>query len=659
MGVLNICFEFSTETSGFFDYSDYKSVYESFYKPLGQFLYAHEEFKFTFYFSGSQLEFFKQKNPEFLEILKNLSNRKQIEILGGGYYHPVFPLLFPLDRTGQIELLSSTIRKIVGKRPRGVMLCASAWDPSLVTSFETCGVDFVQLDSSLIQKEKKLFLPLIISDRGKSLKVLSLHKEFVPEENETPEGFIQRLKKAVDKIVKNDEENPDADRVVVIPFNKATIKRLLNEKLVKEFLELLKTKYADSIKLELPYNCVKNSENFVQTYIHAGITEEIAKWSIEPYKQIEIKPNTSINVYDFMQTYKRSQALYNRMIFVSLLVNQCKGDKMRKKTAREYLWAAQTGDAYVYPTSGALLSSQERQKAFKKLTEAELLVRECEDFHESILNYDYNCDGLNEYLCRMEKFNVCINRRGGAIFELDVMKKSSNYADNMSRVMPLDKCNDNYEKGIFVDHLFEPEEYSRYIKGLPCKNGVFSNNVYKEVMFNSTKREICLETKSHFPSLDQAISIRKKYIINSNGIMVQYILKNLSPISIKAKFVVESNFAQLDFKKEVFDSYKIDVVNNGQIEEKTSQSLEFMKNVDAFQLTDLDNNVVFTFEPNEMANLVSYPITLMRSKIDASGLQPAGRTLSLSLAWDVDLACNMEMEKTINLTIISSKRKKA
>jgi len=140
--------------------------------------------------------------------------------------------------------------------------------------------------------------------------------------------------------------------------------------------------------------------------------------------------------------------------------------------------------------------------------------------------------------------------------------------------------------------------------------------------------------------------------------MVQYILKNTSPIALKAKFVVESNFAQTCFNIDSFNSYKIDVVNNSQIEEKTPAGLEFMKNVDAFQLTDTDNNIVFTFEPNEMANLVSYPIVFNRRKKDSDELEPASRTLSLSLAWDVDLAHGMEMEKTINLTITSYKKRK-
>ena len=331
-----------------------------------------------------------------------------------------------------------------------------------------------------------------------------------------------------------------------------------------------------------------------------------------------------------MQTYKRSQALYNRMIFVSLLVNQCHGDKMRKKTAREYLWAAQCGDAYVCKASGILVNSQERQNAYRKLTDAEKLVRECEEFKESISSFDYNCDGFKEYVCSMDKYNACINLKGGSIFELDVMKDSGNYADNMSRVMPMDKCNDNYDKGLFVDHLFEKDQYENYINGRPCKNGVFSGNVYKEVSFSSTKHEILLETNSKFPDLNQTINLKKKYIVTTNGIMVQYIIKNTSPIALKAKFVVESNFAQTCFNKDSFSSYKIEVVNDNQVENKTPDNLEFMRNVDAFQIVDSDNNVVFTFEPNETANLVTYPIVFMRKKTDSTDLELRSYIIYLS-----------------------------
>ena len=657
MAILNLNLEFYSGSTNFNSVSEYKMIYDNYYKPLVSFLYANPDFSFSFYFSGPEFEYIKKKNPEFLEILKKLVDRKQVELIGGGFYNPVFPLLFPMDRSGQVDLLSTAIRKATGKRPRGVCLCASAWDPSLVTSFETCGMEYVELDSSLISKDKNLFLPIVMADRGKSIKILPVHNDFIPNENEEPSDLLLRIKKAVEKVSKNDTLNPDADRCATVILHKDQIEPLLKNKWLEKFLNEIKENYSDSIKLNLPAVSVKNSTAFIQSYIHAGISADIAKWAKLPFQECEVK-DSSVNIYDFMQTYKRSQALYNRMIFVSLLVNQCHGDKMRKKTAREYLWAAQCGDAYVCKASGILVNSQERQNAYRKLTDAEKLVRECEEFKESISSFDYNCDGFKEYVCRMDKYNACINLKGGSIFELDVMKDSGNYADNMSRVMPMDKCNDNYDKGLFVDHLFEKDQYENYINGRPCKNGVFSGNVYKEVSFSSTKHEILLETNSKFPDLNQTINLKKKYIVTTNGIMVQYIIKNTSPIALKAKFVVESNFAQTCFNKDSFSSYKIEVVNDNQVENKTPDNLEFMRNVDAFQIVDPDNNVVFTFEPNETANLVTYPIVFMRKKTDSTDLEPAGRTLSISLAWDVDLAAGMEMEKTINLAIVPGKKRK-
>src|SRR5574344_174336 len=158
MKSLCVCFGLEALPAGMTP-PDIEQDYLDVYKPAVQFLYSHPSFCMEFSFTGPQFRFYRKNHPEFIEILEQLINRKQIEILGGGFYNPVFPLLFPMDRSGQVDLLSTVIRKSIGKRPRGVCLCASAWDPSLVTSFETCGIEYVELDSSLILKEKNLGLP--------------------------------------------------------------------------------------------------------------------------------------------------------------------------------------------------------------------------------------------------------------------------------------------------------------------------------------------------------------------------------------------------------------------------------------------------------------------------------------------------------------------
>jgi hypothetical protein len=50
-------------------------------------------------------------------------------------------------------MLSAEIRGATGKRRRGIAVCGSCWDLSLVTSFSTCGMEYIVLDESLFQKE--------------------------------------------------------------------------------------------------------------------------------------------------------------------------------------------------------------------------------------------------------------------------------------------------------------------------------------------------------------------------------------------------------------------------------------------------------------------------------------------------------------------------
>ena len=104
MAILNLNLELYSGSTNFNSVSEYKMIYDNYYKPLVSFLYANPDFSFSFYFSGPEFEYIKKKNPEFLEILKKLVDRKQVELIGGGFYNPVFPLLFPMDRSGQVDL---------------------------------------------------------------------------------------------------------------------------------------------------------------------------------------------------------------------------------------------------------------------------------------------------------------------------------------------------------------------------------------------------------------------------------------------------------------------------------------------------------------------------------------------------------------------------
>lgn len=116
---------------------DIEKTYQNTYKKLLTFLYANPRFHFTFYFYGPYLEWLNKNHKEAVDILSELSNRKQVEFLTGAYYEPLLPLILPADRVGQIELLTTNLRKYFGKKPRGTFIPYSVWEPSLISSFKT------------------------------------------------------------------------------------------------------------------------------------------------------------------------------------------------------------------------------------------------------------------------------------------------------------------------------------------------------------------------------------------------------------------------------------------------------------------------------------------------------------------------------------------
>lgn len=663
MSQVHICYSLKSSRIGPEQKEIFEKDYDNVYKPAAKFLYSHPEFRMSFAFNGVQIDFLQKEYPEFIEILRELISRRQIEILGGGYYDPAFPLLFPMDRTGQIEFLTSTLRSVTGKRPRGITLCASIWDYSLVSCFYNCGMDYVLLDDSLIPDEKQKFVPLIMSDKGKTISILPLYQEFKPEIQDDPRDYLNLISK---KIAKSSKNAPK-------PL-KECVKGLDIQFTHEEFQSLLRSRYLEKLYREIsekrdffdfatPITLVKEAKLRIPVYIASGMSREVGQWGIEPYRAVKADRHYPVSIYDFFQIYPQSRALYDRMLYVSMLVNQSHGDKLRKTSAREKLWEAQNGDGFICTSKGAFVSATYRQQAYKKLTEAEKIARQCGEFKETFVSYDYTGDGLNEYICRMNKYFAVISLGGGAIRELDVLQNSGNFADNLNCVKEFEGYDDNYERGLFIDHIFSEDEFNAYIQNKPSGNGIFSKYIYSELDFSSQRKEVKLVAEAKFQNR-QKISLKKKYVCYSSGMMIQYILKNESNELLKAKFAVESSFAQTNFNAKDFNAFSLDIVSNGKRQEINTKTSSYelndsgkLSDVEGIWVTDTDNNITFVFEPNESCGMSFNPIVFKRPKYTTGELIPAGMTFANTMFWDIVLTPGMEMEKTINFSIFSQKKK--
>ncbi len=98
--------------------------------------------------------------------------RGQIELVGGGYYEPILPMIPDADKIAQLRKLADYLRQHFGRAPRGAWVAERVWEPTLPRPLAKAGVEYVVLDDTH-------FL-------AAGLQPWQLHGSFVTEEDGLP-----------------------------------------------------------------------------------------------------------------------------------------------------------------------------------------------------------------------------------------------------------------------------------------------------------------------------------------------------------------------------------------------------------------------------------------------------------------------------------------
>jgi hypothetical protein len=128
-----------------------------------------------------------------------------------------------------------------------------------------------------------------------------------------------------------------------------------------------------------------------------------------------------------------------------VLINQLRGDKSRKQSAHEELWKAQGSTLFCTTGKLGLHNNTLRNAVYSALLRAERLTRERGKFSPSLISFDFNMDGVGEWLFLDTRISCYVQSTGGGICELDYLPKVWNY---------LDSCQG---RTAFSDRLLPPE----------------------------------------------------------------------------------------------------------------------------------------------------------------------------------------------------------
>lgn len=408
----------------------FERAYQLCYYPYVRFLLDYPEINMTFHLSGSLLDYLDRKHPEFLKLLKVMVTRGQIELLGGGYYEPIFTAIPQRDLTAQMEMMSNYLRKRFNISPEGMWISERVWEPRLAKVISAAGMRYSVLDDMhLIRagiKKKEIQGYFLTSSKlaiFASDKVLRYKIPF-----RRPEGTIDYLRKT--PLSKG--ENPlfvygdDVEKFGEWP---GTHNWVYKRGWLKHFFNLLikNRDWLETVKLS---EYLKNNSPRGRLKIPAASYKEMMQWSDGSWM-------------NFLSKYPESNQMHKKMHYVSGKIARLgkrvkKKDEKRFAEAKKELYKGQCNCAYWHGVFGGLYLYHLRQAVYYHLIKAEKIADNLlsggrdGQLHTKWLGHDRN--KKDEMIMENKTFSLYLDPNdGGVIKELDYKPFSLNLINTLSR----------------------------------------------------------------------------------------------------------------------------------------------------------------------------------------------------------------------------------
>ncbi|MBD3288744.1 DUF1926 domain-containing protein [candidate division KSB1 bacterium] len=433
------------------------------YFPFLELLEKHPQIKMSLHYTGILLEWIQNHSPEFLDRLKNLIERRQIEMITGGYYEPILINLHDSDKIGQIDKLTEFIKKHLNDNATGMWLAERIWEPGLPSPLKKAGIDFTIIDDSHFKtaglEENDLYGYYVTENLGATMCVFPISEKlryYIPFQE--PQVTIDYLWHIADDsgsnlIVFAD----DGEKFGVWP---ETHKHCYEDKWLERFFNTIEQNL-DWIEIIHFSEALSQLEPKGIVYLPTASYREMMEWamppkSIQKYQQFEnkLKDHQLFEQYklfvrggfwrNFLAKYPESNNMHKKALRVNQKLDSLayglKKDE-RYKRAQDHLWAGQCNCPYWHGVFGGLYLNHIRNAIYKNLINAEVLIDDLKRTPEEIQNgwideeiFDFNCDGHPEIIIESQIYNIIFSPQfGGMMFELDYRPLAINLLDTMTR----------------------------------------------------------------------------------------------------------------------------------------------------------------------------------------------------------------------------------
>ncbi|MEW6684966.1 MAG: alpha-amylase/4-alpha-glucanotransferase domain-containing protein [Candidatus Edwardsbacteria bacterium] len=450
---------------GNFDYV-FEQAYQKAYLPFLKELERHPKVKVTFHYSGCLWEWLDRFHPDFFSPIQRLLEIGQIELIGGGFYEPILPVIPEIDRQGQIKMMNDFLKRKFDIRPKGFWLAERVWEPHLPFSIVKGGLEYTAVDDwhfkSVGLEEKNLFGYYLTEEEGETLKIFPISQKLrylVP---------FHRVEETIDFFRQWATEDGERAAILADDGEKfgiwpGTYEHCYQKGWLSSFFTVLEQN-SNWLEVLTFSEYAKRYSPLGRIYLPTTSYAEMGEWALPPaahqyYEELVLRLKDE-NAYErygpfvkggfwrnFLAKYPEANHLHKRMLQVSQrLASQTfarpiaslSDTPARDEKAKIELLRSQCNCAYWHGVFGGLYLPHLRSAIYQHLITAEKILDQLRPSTESFWIEskvdDFNGDGEEEIIIETKTIKAIFSpAQGGNLIELDYKPTAQNLLDTLTR----------------------------------------------------------------------------------------------------------------------------------------------------------------------------------------------------------------------------------
>lgn len=686
-----------------------EEAYQKAYLPFIEVLKKYPFIKVSLHYTGILWDFFKDHHLEFLEILRELVKKGQLEMMTGGYYEPILAVIPDADKVGQIIRLTQTIQKEMGVIPQGMWLAERIWEPHLPKYLREAGVEYITVDDYHFKKSglrnEDLHGYYLTEEEGRVLKVfpgsetLRYIIPFHPPEETL--DYLSRLRGSSQAAIFAD----DGEKFGVWPH---TYHSVYEEGWLERLFQLI-GENLDWIEPMPLGTYARYKKPLGRIYLSCSSYREMDEWSLPTEAMVEygkiverlkeLPEGEQIRRFlkggfwrNFFAKYSESNDLQKRVLHLREKI----GDERRGPVQKDedpvlYLYRAQCNDAYWHGVFGGLYLPHLRHAIYENLIKAEALydrkIHRGKDWIEAERS-DFNGDGEEELILKNPETVLLFSSRGGSLLEMDDRSKAFNILGTLTRrregyhqkileawdqtlrnrnsgaeVKTIHEIFDSKEEGLdqylffdeyrkasFLDHFVrEPMDLESFRRNQYQEEGDFMEGIYEMEVRRKGRRQEVLFSRSGALSQNgkkDPIKIEKCFSMLTHQPLVKAAYQiSYSGEKRKTNFGIEFNINLL--AGDAPDRYYS--IPGQKLEDARLASMGTLDGITEVQLLDEWSRMKVVLKIDQRCHLWRFPIETI--SLSESGFERIYQGSCLLFYWPLELEAGGKFEVTVELGI--------